>query len=79
MVIITDLDMPEMNGFELTKKIRKMQENKEINLIPILAHSAAIDEKTKNKINNCEFDGFVEKPCNVNRFSILIKQIYNIA
>ncbi|MCO4781591.1 MAG: response regulator [Candidatus Cloacimonetes bacterium] len=42
-VMIVDLQVPEMNGFEFAKSVRKIDEN-----IPIIATSASVLEDTKN-------------------------------
>lgn len=43
-LIIMDVDMPEMNGFQTTLKLRAQMANYGISNIPIVFHSALIDE-----------------------------------
>lgn len=61
-LIITDIKMPEMDGFELIKEIRKIPTLKNV---PVIATSASILQldKVKNKKHN--FDGFFFKPFQV--------------
>jgi len=62
-LIITDIKMPEMDGFELIKEIRKIPALKNV---PVIATSASILhlDKAKNKKHN--FDGFFFKPFQIN-------------
>ncbi len=61
-LIVSDIEMPEMNGFELTKKIR---EDKNLSKIPIILVTSLVSEKDRNKglesganeyINKSSFD-----------------------
>jgi len=59
-LILMDLQMPEMSGFEATEQIRKMEENSS-NHIPIIALSAYSE---KDKLRECMaagMDGFINK------------------
>ncbi|MEA3290183.1 MAG: hybrid sensor histidine kinase/response regulator [Campylobacterota bacterium] len=56
-VVITDLNMPIMDGIEMIKQIR------DINFeIPIIITSAYNDHVTLNKVINLNVDGFINKP-----------------
>lgn len=65
-LIIMDLVMPVMNGYEATKKIK---ETSEISKIPVIALTASIPE---NSFNDKNFDGFLTKPL---IFEKLLKEI----
>jgi len=56
-VILMDLNMPEMNGFDCTQAIR----DKNIQ-IPVIALSADNSNKTKDLCTEKEFNGFLSKP-----------------
>ena len=56
-LIITDIFMPEMDGFQLIEKIRK--EDKKI---PIIVVSGFIDNETIRKIKNLGANEYIEKP-----------------
>ncbi len=45
-LVITDIEMPRMNGFELTRKIRKESGNKEV---PIIAVTSLSGEENRQK------------------------------
>lgn len=55
-LIITDLQMPEMNGIELCRKIRK------ISNIPIIVLSVKGEEKTKVGALDAGADDYITKP-----------------
>ncbi|KAF8119002.1 hypothetical protein N665_0001s0058 [Sinapis alba] len=64
-----DLQMPEMDGFEATRRVRELEE--EINKkeessrkwhTPILAMTADVIQATNEKCIKCGMDGFVSKP-----------------
>lgn len=55
-LLITDLQMPEMNGIELCREIRKISE------IPIIVLSVKGEEKTKVAALDAGADDYVTKP-----------------
>jgi two-component system, OmpR family, KDP operon response regulator KdpE len=55
-LIITDLQMPEMNGIELCREIRKVSE------LPIIVLSVRGDERTKVEALDAGADDYVTKP-----------------
>ena len=57
-LIITDLDMPIMNGLEATTKLRQNPETSHIPIIPLSAISS------QDLPENSEFDGYLRKPVN---------------
>lgn len=62
-LIITDLKMPGMNGFELLSKIRNEPLTRHIPIIATTA-TASIEEQDKLKVHH--FDGILIKPIQVN-------------
>ena len=63
-IVLMDIQMPVMNGYEATKKIRSL-ENKEISSIPIVAMTANAFEEDKQAAVASGMDGHVAKPINV--------------
>jgi len=55
-LVITDLQMPEMNGIELCRKIRK------ISTLPIIVLSVKGEERTKVEALDAGADDYVTKP-----------------
>ena len=60
-VVLMDLQMPEMDGFEATKAIRKLEGDYYRNL-PIIALTASIVGKEKEKIYASGMNDYVMKP-----------------
>ncbi|MBI5198624.1 MAG: response regulator [Nitrospirae bacterium] len=58
-LIITDVMMPYMTGFEFSKKLKEYTETKDI---PVIATSAFDDWKKAREEHDLIADGFVAKP-----------------
>ena len=56
-LIIMDCDMPMMNGFECTKKLKKMMQSNRIPEIPIIGCTAYVSE---DKLRECALSGMNE-------------------
>lgn len=69
-VILMDLQMPIMNGFEASYEIRKF--NKEI---PIIALSASSATMVKDDLRESGIDGHIGKPFNPNTLFKVLKQV----
>lgn len=63
-LVLMDIQMPEMNGYEATKAIREL-ENEELASIPILAMSANAFEEDKQEALRCGMNGHISKPIDV--------------
>lgn len=63
-LVLMDIQMPEMNGYEATKAIRRL-ENKELAAIPIIAMSANAFEEDKQEALKCGMNGHIAKPIDV--------------
>lgn len=57
-IILMDLQMPNLDGFEATKSIRELQKT----YIPIIAFSATLIGDNIEKCNAYGFDDYIEKP-----------------
>ena len=69
-IIITDINMPKMNGLEMTKEIRK--KNKKI---PILILSAYNDADYLMKSISYNINGYIRKPVNFEQVEQELKKI----
>ena len=58
-VILSDISMPNMDGWELIENIRKSSKTKKTPVVAITAHAMDIDKK---RIMEAGFDGFISKP-----------------
>jgi diguanylate cyclase len=59
-VIVTDLVMPELDGFGL---IEQLQEYEELKKIPIIILSAKSDKDTVDRASALSVENFLAKPC----------------
>ena len=57
--IILDIQLPDMDGTEVLKKIRSIEETKDIPVIAMTSHAMSGD-RAKLLSNGC--DGYIEKP-----------------
>jgi CheY-like chemotaxis protein len=65
-LIITDVRMPKMDGFELLKHIK---EDKALCRIPVIAYTASAMTESRMRILNSDFDGLLVKP-------VLVSELY---
>jgi signal transduction histidine kinase/CheY-like chemotaxis protein len=66
-LIITDIRMPILDGFDLLKKLKK---NKSLKHIPVIAYSASVMKAQKDRIRESEFTGLLIKPVQVTELYI---------
>ncbi|MBK8340581.1 MAG: response regulator [Flavobacteriales bacterium] len=59
-VILMDVQMPEMNGYDATKAIRALDGDK--SRIPIIAMTANVLKEEVDRCNEAGMDGYVPKP-----------------
>lgn len=62
-LILLDLLMPQVNGFDFLKKLRKNRNTKDT---PVIVVSAATDEENVNKIMKMGAIDFIKKPIDLN-------------
>lgn len=63
-LILMDVQMPVMNGYEATRVIRNL-DDKKLASIPILAMTANAFEEDKKKSLSCGMNGHIAKPINI--------------
>lgn len=72
-IILMDVQMPEQDGIETTKEIRKIEENSE-NHIPIIALTAGAFKEEEEKCIASGMDDFLSKPVDVKQLHELLNQ-----
>lgn len=73
-LVLMDIQMPNMNGYEATRRIRQFENVKKAS-IPILAMTANAFEEDKKMAMKAGMNGHISKPIDVN---VLENQIINI-
>ncbi|RMF66179.1 MAG: response regulator [Calditrichaeota bacterium] len=58
-VVLMDMEMPVMNGYEATKEIRKLKDKKDLPIIALTAHD---DKRERDKCLEAGCTGFLTKP-----------------
>lgn len=76
-VILMDVMMPVMNGYESTKKIRSLEDKSKAN-VPIIAMTANAFEEDKNQAIECGMDKFVSKPFDINDLLVKLKEMIDM-
>lgn len=69
-LILMDIKMPEMDGFEATQQIRAESET-----VPIVALTAFAFEKEKQRARDCRFTDYLVKPVDIHELRRLIRHI----
>lgn len=65
-VVLMDVQMPVMNGYEAAKAIRRL-ENKKLASLPILAMTANAFEEDKQEALKSGMDGHISKPIDIDK------------
>jgi two-component system, cell cycle response regulator DivK len=64
-LILMDIQLPDMNGMEALKALRQDERTRSI---PVLAVSASVMPEQRKVIAEAGFDGFQEKPIEIEQF-----------
>ncbi|MDO4178383.1 MAG: response regulator [Phascolarctobacterium sp.] len=76
-LILMDIQMPIMNGYEATKRIRNL-DNPSIANIPILAMTADAFEEDKKQALDVGMNGHIAKPINIKKLFEAIAGVLNL-
>lgn len=66
-LILMDLKMPEMDGFEALKTIRALSPT-----LPVIAQTCYEPDIDQSRLLNAHFNGFISKPININKLIEII-------
>lgn len=72
-LVLLDLRMPKMDGFEAIKKIRHLRHKKEL---PVIALTAAIDQEERKKMLAGDWNGILLKPFKLNELSHCLEEVF---
>lgn len=73
-VILMDIQMPELDGIDTTRTIRKIERDESLDPTPIIAMTAHVMERDKDKCLSAGMDDFLSKPF---ERQVLFKKIDN--
>jgi PAS domain S-box-containing protein len=77
-IVLLDLQMPEMNGFDVVERIRDKSSNIKDHHIPVIALTADISTETRESVFKSGMDDFILKPFEQkDLYSKIIKYIEN--
>lgn len=69
-LIILDIQLPELDGVEICKKLRKIEKFKNVPMIAVTSFAMKGD---KERILNAGFNEYISKPIRVQKFRELVK------
>jgi CheY-like chemotaxis protein len=72
--IVTDLNMPDMDGFELIARVRRRGQT---GCVPIVVISADTDPRTPERVARLGVDAFFSKPYSPNEVRHKVEQLLN--
>ncbi|MDE6035903.1 MAG: transporter substrate-binding domain-containing protein [Ruminococcus sp.] len=75
-LILMDIQMPIMNGYEATKIIRELDDKEKAN-IPIVAMTANAFDEDRQEAINAGMNGHIAKPINIDTLMETLKDILN--
>lgn len=70
-LVLLDISMPKIDGYEVTRRLKTMEDYKDITVIALTAHAMKGDRE-KALAAGCK--GYITKPINIREFSEQIKQ-----
>jgi two-component system chemotaxis response regulator CheY len=71
-LLITDINMPKMDGFELIEAVRKVPEFKGV---PILVLSTEFSDEKKTRARNAGATGWITKPFEATKLGAAIRRV----
>lgn len=74
-IILLDLMMPKLNGFEVLKEIREKHKDK---WRPVIIVSAKVDLESVKKVYDLEADHYLTKPCSTENILHGIKTMISL-
>ena len=64
-LILLDISLPKLDGYEVARRLKDMDEFKEIPIVAFTAHAMKGD---REKVIVAGFEGYISKPINVREF-----------
>jgi signal transduction histidine kinase len=77
-LILMDIQMPEMDGMDATRKIREIETEQGLNPVPVVALSAHAMKGDIDKALGCGMDDYITKPFKPNELYYLIEKLTHL-
>lgn len=61
-LVLMDIQMPGMDGYEATERIRELEQKKGNESVPIIAVTAHASEEIRRRVLECGGDAYITKP-----------------
>lgn len=74
-LLITDINMPQMSGLEMVKKV---QENQDLELKPILVLTTETSIEKKREARKLGISGWITKPFTPDKLLMAIKRVLRV-
>jgi two-component system, cell cycle response regulator DivK len=74
-LILMDINMPEMDGYTLTAKIRAMPQ---FNKVPIIALTANVMKGDRERSLEAGCDGYIQKPIDIDTITTQIERFLKV-
>lgn len=75
-LILTDCHMPELDGYEMTKKIRVLENEKRLNKVPVIAVTGAAMQGDKENCYTFGMNDFISKPITLSNLKSVLNKWY---
>ncbi|MFA4918920.1 MAG: response regulator [Thermodesulfovibrionales bacterium] len=69
-LILLDISLPKLDGYEVAKRLKNMEEFKDIPIVAFTAHAMKGD---REKVIVAGFEGYISKPINIREFPDQVK------
>jgi two-component system, cell cycle response regulator DivK len=69
-LILLDISLPKLDGYEVAKRLKSMEDFKEIPIVAFTAHAMKGD---REKVIVAGFEGYISKPINIREFPDQVK------
>ena len=77
-LILMDIHMPDMDGFETTQRIRRLK-NSSKSTVPVIALTANAQLEPSDEYKQCAFSAVLSKPIELDKLNVLLSQIASLS
>lgn len=75
--VLMDLDMPGMDGFEATRRIRTGEAGGNLARLPVVAMTAHVLKDIVDQCRQAGFTGYVSKPLDIDHLARVLQDVTN--